>query len=181
MNKFVLFSFLILGVGFYELSGGSDFVPQTREAATVQVARAESIEAVTPALREIAPEPEKVATVIAEPTENTIQLAALNVQTSVSDLPKIDLSKFDIPQAVAPVTETSVTSEEPTGFIGTDIRQVTGTRVNIRSGPGTSYDVVAQAIQGDEAEIIVDDGTGWVQLRLAGGQTGWMADFLLSN
>lgn len=30
MNKFIIFTFFMLGLGFYEMSGGADFVPETR-------------------------------------------------------------------------------------------------------------------------------------------------------
>lgn len=63
-----------------------------------------------------------------------------------------------------------------------DIRVVTGTRVNVRGGPGTSYGVVSQLEQGDEVEVLDDSGTGWVRMRPAdGGTVGWMADFLLTD
>ncbi|WP_224823976.1 SH3 domain-containing protein [Cognatishimia sp. MH4019] len=176
MNKFIAFTFLVLGVGFYELSGGSDFVLETRESAEPQVARAQPLETVAPALPEPAAEPVTVATIAPREETPNVQLASFNVNIRDAELPKIDLSKFEAPAPSAPVQAVA----EP-DFVGTDIRQVTGNRVNVRSGPGTGFEVVAQAIRGDEAEVIIDDGTGWVQLRLAGGQTGWMADFLLSD
>lgn len=40
MNKFIIASFMILGFGFYELSGGSDFVPEARPV--VEIATAET-------------------------------------------------------------------------------------------------------------------------------------------
>lgn len=180
MNKFIAFTFLVLGVGFYELSGGSEFVPETRDTAEAQVARAQPLDTVAPALPETLAEPVKVAAIVPsapqqeEPTN--VQQASFKADIADAELPKIDLKKFDAPAQPEPVQ----TVAEP-GFVGTDIRQVTGNRVNVRSGPGTGFEVVAQAIRGDEAEVIIDDGTGWVQLRLAGGQTGWMADFLLSD
>lgn len=63
-----------------------------------------------------------------------------------------------------------------------DIRAVAGTRVNLRGGPGTSYAVMGQLTQNAKVEILADPGTGWVKLRpLAGGPTGWMADYLLTS
>ena len=179
MNKFIAFSFLVLGVGFYELSGGAEFTPETREAAH-QVARAQTNETVAPALPAAKPDTVEAAAAAAPQTAepSDIQLASFQAEEPKNTLPKIDLSKFAAPVVTEPVVQQP---EASTGFIGTDIRQVIGNSVNVRSGPGTNFDVVAQAIRGEEAEVIVDDGSGWVQLRLAGGQTGWMADFLLSN
>ncbi len=65
---------------------------------------------------------------------------------------------------------------------GGDIRVVTGSRVNVRGGPGTDYGVVATLVEGDRVEVLDDVGTGWVRLRTAdGGTIGWMADFLLTQ
>lgn len=63
-----------------------------------------------------------------------------------------------------------------------DIRSVTGSAVNVRSGPGTNYGVVNQLGLGDEVEVLEESGTGWVRLRpLNGSPTGWMAAFLLTE
>ena len=63
-----------------------------------------------------------------------------------------------------------------------DLRVVTGTRVNVRSGPGTQFGVVSKLVEGDEVEILEDNGNGWVRLRPVGdGPIGWMADFLLTS
>lgn len=177
MNKFIAFTFLVLGVGFYELSGGSEFVLETRDSVEPEVARAHSLDTVTPAVSEPSAASVEVAAAVPDEAETAnVQLASFNADVEDAELPKIDLSKFETPAPRDPVA----TAAAPT-FTDTEIRQVTGNRVNVRSGPGTGFEVVAQAIRGDEAEIIVDDGSGWVQLRLVGGQTGWMADFLLSD
>ncbi len=61
-----------------------------------------------------------------------------------------------------------------------EYRLVKAARVNMRSGPGTDYEVVDQLTQGTEVAILHDDGYGWVELRvLESGQEGWMADYLL--
>jgi hypothetical protein len=62
-----------------------------------------------------------------------------------------------------------------------DIRVVKGSLVNMRSGPGTDYDVVDQLTQSTEVEVLSDSGNGWVELRpLDRGTTGWIAEFLLT-
>ncbi|WP_305971663.1 MULTISPECIES: SH3 domain-containing protein [unclassified Mameliella] len=63
-----------------------------------------------------------------------------------------------------------------------DLRIVTGTRVNLRDGPATSYDVITQLFEGDEVEVLDDTGDGWVRLRVLSGldeATGWMSDDFL--
>lgn len=54
------------------------------------------------------------------------------------------------------------------------LRYVTGSRVNLRAGPGTGNAVVGQLFLGDEAEVL-DDRDGWYQVRAADGAvSGWI-------
>lgn len=55
-----------------------------------------------------------------------------------------------------------------------DLWQVTGTLVNLRAGPGTGNDVVAQLTLGTEAEVL-DEGNGWYRIRTSDGAVdGWI-------
>lgn len=57
-----------------------------------------------------------------------------------------------------------------------DIRDITGSRVNLRQGPGTTYAVVDTLFFDDRVEVLDDPGDGWIQLRhVENGQIGWMA------
>ncbi|MEX0285875.1 MAG: SH3 domain-containing protein, partial [Paracoccaceae bacterium] len=57
-----------------------------------------------------------------------------------------------------------------------DIREVTGSRVNMRQGPGTTYAVIGTLFYDDEVEVLEDLGNGWIQLRKMGtNEVGWMA------
>ncbi|AVO39792.1 SH3 domain-containing protein [Pukyongiella litopenaei] len=63
-----------------------------------------------------------------------------------------------------------------------DIREVIGTRVNMRDGPGTIYPVVARMRIGQQVEVMSDSGTGWLRLRtIPDGQPGWIASSLISK
>lgn len=89
-----------------------------------------------------------------------------------------------LPSLIAPadVSEPIEVPEEVITEVAQDIRSVSGTRVNVRGGPGTEYAVVASLIQGDQVEVIDDTGEGWVLLRLPDGESvGWVADFLLTG
>ena len=51
---------------------------------------------------------------------------------------------------------------------------VTGSRVNLRGGPGTGNAVVGQVTFGTEAEVLTDRD-GWYEIRLADGSaSGWI-------
>ena len=58
---------------------------------------------------------------------------------------------------------------------------VTGSRVNIRSGPSTSDGVVKQALYGDEATALSDTSRDWIEIQFADGQTGWIFSKFLSD
>lgn len=63
-----------------------------------------------------------------------------------------------------------------------DIREVTGTRVNMRDGPGTIYPILARLTIGQEVEVLGDSGTGWLRLRMMPGrQIGWVSASLVSK
>ncbi|MGQ9512347.1 SpoIID/LytB domain-containing protein [Thermodesulfitimonas sp.] len=50
--------------------------------------------------------------------------------------------------------------------------------VNIRQGPGTSYAVIARVTSGAKL-VFVNTQAGWYKVRLATGQTGWVAGWLV--
>ncbi|MEL6610444.1 MAG: SH3 domain-containing protein, partial [Pseudomonadota bacterium] len=79
-----------------------------------------------------------------------------------------------VEEAVAPLPE--IAAAPPA-----DIRAVTGTRVNMRNGPGTNFEVLTQLVQGDQAEVLQSPGNGWVKIRVsATGVEGWMAERLMA-
>lgn len=61
-----------------------------------------------------------------------------------------------------------------------DIREISGTRVNMRDGPGTIYPVIGKAAIGQKVEVLSESGTGWLRLRvLPGQQVGWISASLV--
>lgn len=62
-----------------------------------------------------------------------------------------------------------------------DIRSVQKSRVNMRMGPGTDYDVLTKLDAGMRVNVLETTGTGWVKLRVIdAGRIGWMAETLIS-
>ncbi len=76
-------------------------------------------------------------------------------------------------------TETTITTVAVTE--PANMWYVTGSRVNIRSGPGTGNGVVTQAVYGDEAEPLSDTGSDWIEIRMSDGTTGWIFGSFLSD
>lgn len=85
-------------------------------------------------------------------------------------------SSFDRPTAPS-VRQPAVRSEPDS-----DIREVTGTRVNMRDGPGTIYPVISRLNIGQEVEVLSASGTGWLRLRtVQGQQVGWASASLIGK
>ena len=87
-------------------------------------------------------------------------------------------------QDVSGISFAGLSASESSTNVGLpdNIRIVSGSRVNLRAGPGTDFDVVDQLNENTRVEILEDSGNGWVQLRpVGGGPTGWIADFLLAD
>ncbi len=76
------------------------------------------------------------------------------------------------PQQPAPTPAPPATQSEK-------IAIVTGSVVNVRSGPGTSCGISGQAYQGDNLPVISQSGD-WYRVKLPGGATGYIAGWLLS-
>lgn len=76
---------------------------------------------------------------------------------------------------------TAPTGLAPAAEPAPDLRQIKGSRVNIRNGPGTRYPVLRQLLHGHEVEVLGDPVDGWRKLRTEDGQVGWIAEFLLTE
>ena len=105
----------------------------------------------------------------------------------VNATPMIQNASYSVTTASAPVVVPSLinSNDNSATYVSTtqtDIRKVNGTRVNVRGGPGTDFGVVGKLAKGDAVEVVEDNGAGWVRFRsVEGAESGWMADFLLSN
>ncbi|MFG6582094.1 SH3 domain-containing protein [Sulfitobacter sp. 1A12779] len=109
------------------------------------------------------------------------------VKAKAVSAPKVEKAAYTTTNANAPTVIPSLIEGADNGatFVSTtqaDIREVNGTRVNVRGGPGTNFGVVGKLGKGDAVEVIEDNGAGWVRFRsVDGSESGWMADFLLNN
>ncbi|MFD1736704.1 SH3 domain-containing protein [Bacillus salitolerans] len=52
--------------------------------------------------------------------------------------------------------------------------------LNVRSGPGLSYDVIA-SVKKDESYEILSTDSEWVKIKLTGGKEGWVAGWFIST
>lgn len=222
MNKFVFISLVFMGIAFYELSGGSDFVP--RKADLIAAAQeAEKRARAVQAAQEKQSQPERASTVtLATATPlRTVSVTEKRIPTAVAqDQVTVDTTDVDGSERASitggllsnssdstsvyvsleqsgdlferPLTQINLEAPQPLSDQPADqttsadrlldIREVAGTVVNVRRGPGTGYDVVTSLRQGAAVEVIETDTTGWVKLRIIeDDRIGWMAEYLLTQ
>lgn len=151
MDKFIIGTFLFLGFGFYQLSGGADFQPQ--QAVVEDIAAAEEAPLAVPFDQ---PQVTRAA---------TIEIPAIAPEQEA----QIVAASLELP-VIEPAAES----------LNVDLRAVSGSRVNMRTGPGTDYGVLDKLVRGTQAEVIEVTGDGWARIRVVEtGQVGWMAERLL--
>lgn len=186
MNRYIALSFAFMALAFYELSGGSDYEPRIKNDAIAPLAVAETeldIQSIEP-----------VVSTRQSSTDLVVQ-AALTVEEpekiAPAPKPSPELATFANPVIVPKEEVQSVSviltpSREKTEAIiedapVLDVRSVTGNRVNMRGGPGTTFSVVTKLVKGDEVEVLSDIGDGWLKLRvIETGDIGYMADWLVT-
>jgi len=99
-----------------------------------------------------------------------------------TDTPVPTDTPTDTPEPTATSTDTPEPTATPTDTPVPAPRAVAESQgLNVRSGPGTLYPVVAEMRQGDEADILArnDDGSWW-QVTLADGTEGWVIGRLVN-
>ncbi len=159
MPRLMIVTFGFLAWAFYEASGGDAFDPAGAPASSAAV-----LAAATPTPRPVRPLEAEIEAVVQASAPITTPLAP-----RPASAPERAVAAIDAPLPAA------VLEPEP------DIRTVTGTRVNMRNGPGTEYDVIGQLVQGALAEVIAAPGNGWLRIRtLKDQRVGWMAERLLA-
>ncbi|MCY8473229.1 SH3 domain-containing protein [Bacillus halotolerans] len=67
----------------------------------------------------------------------------------------------------------AVTAAQGEAVIATD-------EMNVRSGPGLSYGIMAEVKKGERYPILKEDGD-WVQIQLGSGDKGWVVSWLITK
>lgn len=218
MPKYIVLFFLVMGFAFYELSGGSDFVPRS---AAIKAAIAKADASATGEGADAARAPQSADASRAIPARKPLEVTQLVATPAVvrapavaraSDAPGVaaDKAAAQAGRATAPDPAggqvvlaslergdttfgnvLSITPQNSTPAVAevaraepepqTDIRQVTATRVNVRTGPSTNFDVLTKVRRGQKVEVLGDNGEGWLRLRLLPeDRVGWIAARLVS-
>ncbi len=175
VGKFITATFLILGWAFYEMSGGADFVPEERVVAKAEVVVEEPVVETAAVTRSVSTPLVSLTLPVKSPqatAEDTAQVIQASVETVVEAVETANLTE----------TVEAPAAPEPVAAPVLDLRYVAGSRVNMRTGPGTNFGVIDTLPGGTEAEIISVDANGWANIRITNtGVEGWMAERLLTD
>lgn len=120
------------------------------------------------------------------PTPTASQVAPATIQiaaaiTPQTPTPSPTLTPLPSPTATDTPTATSLpptaTPVPPTATSVPRPQVVSAVTVNVRSGPGTNYPVVASLPPGVDVEVVGrNEGSTWWQIRGPDGSTGWVAN-----
>lgn len=200
MWRFIFVTFAFLGSAFYFLSGGADYAPvpnSIQARAQTEGSTLFAWPAPTPKVAQA--RRAKASLDTADATgNNTVSRAA----ASLNDLSlaakaqagavRLHLASADSHQFSAPqppratsqpgkATSTATAHEVTATSMVADVRKVTGSSVNMRSGPGTKFGRLAHLKGGTRVAVLRDPGNGWLKIRaLETGRVGWMADWLVT-
>ncbi len=206
-TRFVVVSFLGLGLGFYELSGGADFAPPERAERTVATAAETSPQPAPPTSERAAQHPLAKPDALARaelPEARPLADPRLRDQVALRQLAQAgqainstaaafdgrsatsQLQLVSLEGGLAGITSQVITPTEPVAVQieapAQDIRYVRASRVNMRQGPGTNYSVLTRLLADDKVRVLEDSGTGWLRLKVdSTGRIGWIAASLLTK
>lgn len=204
--RFVLVSFAFLFWAFYELSGGADFQPRgvrpqppapritapaPNLSAPIKTAKLATTPAIAPRrVPAAAPDPssaqqkpgtstparESIAQISQSGMLSRLRVSGPNEVVSFASQDGGIASLGDIAANSANVAPQQAKPLPVPVAPAPDLREVIGTRVNMRDGPGTIYPVVARLQIGQKIEVLDTSGTGWLRIRTqATGTVGWVA------
>ncbi|MEL6641415.1 MAG: SH3 domain-containing protein [Pseudomonadota bacterium] len=184
MGKFIAFTFLMLGITFYEMSGGAEFEPELR--APIAVAQTELAPAETPVRQPEVTRAADTASLIQiaapAPAAPLVPAPAPAITAPASFSGPLPAGEVIITPAPAVVEQAPAAAQTVSAAPLIDIRAVAGSRVNMRSGPSTDFRVLDTLPRGTEAEVLEVNSDGWARIRLTTtGQEGWMAERLLTD
>ncbi len=119
-------------------------------------------------------EPTVTTTTTAETTaETTAQTttSAIPLETTASTITTTSTTTTASTESTTATTTTTdpITEGGKRAYVSTRWK-----RLNLRTGPGTSYKIITQLDKGTEVTVLKQDSdSGWYNVRLANGTTGW--------
>ena len=200
MWKFIAVTFGFLGFAFYEMSGGSDFVPEEREQQAVveptpepEISAEEILATITD--EDVAPNAADGIT-IREGGDVTLAAAseldldgvpARLTQPIVSEDAANEAVLFAslsvspdgaLPATTEDAVEALVEAVQPAAEL--DLRFVDASALNVRAGPSTTDAVIGRLTQSEIVTVLSETEDGWANVLIEGdGIEGWVASRFL--
>lgn len=172
--RFITATILLLGLAFYQLSGGNNFEPRSRQAQVVEVASDPVKTTQAPVF--VAKTTDEIDVVKPRNSELRVIKASVKAQDPVKEMPSILMASLN---TVTDAQDENVNSVASDAF-AKEVRLVCANRANVRQGPGTNFSVIDRVERGIEVEILQDPGQGWVKFRnTETNRIGWTAASLL--
>lgn len=130
------------------------------------------------------PQTNEIDKVELEPAPTLSDVEAVKAAVAAGELLRADrrVTKSDDFVTIAATVETSVNgADAATDPLAVESWYVSGTRVNLRAGPGTTNAVVARLGLGTEAKLLSDPAADWIEIRTADGTAGWISSKFLTD
>ncbi len=205
MWRFIATSFALLGLAFYLLSGGADYEPAPgslqaaadRERPQARTAP-ERPAPPSPSLAEVEATMDSLRRAEAETEDLSVTLAATRLDgagiiAAEASRPKAELLNLNLPESAMTGGTAGDTPAQDDGIAAAlaaalgqtdhesaDLRWVKESMVDLRVGPGLSFDTVTRITKGTEVAVLENPGHGWLKVQVTGGyQSGWVAEWLL--
>lgn len=198
MWRFVLVSFVALGWSFYVLSGGADYEPvenSIQVQSTIEKPEPEAepetvsrnsqtlaqVEAMMDSLEKTEESTEELSVTLAATRTDGPGIIQAEASRPKAELLKMNISdrKFETQESIDAAVAAALgdPSVDPS-----QLRWVKEGMVDLRSGPGLTFDRVAQVTKGTEVAVLEDPGHGWLNVRVMDSyQTGWLAEWLVTE
>ncbi|MGX0974999.1 hypothetical protein ACSSVY_000697 [Roseovarius sp. MBR-51] len=202
MWRLILVSFAFLGWSFYELSGGADYRPsadsfQARALLDNQRPKQRPLRVnVIELAQDAAPQPDAEVTRTITSLHDLglnmgqkVMLTLASAEGAAAPAPTelhLPTVKMTTPAQLPTTPEVAATAQLPAATDETlatspDFRQVSGTSVNLRTGPGTRFDRITSLARGTKVIVLHNPGEGWIKLRVVDtDRIGWMADSMVT-
>lgn len=210
MWRFLLIGFAFLGVSFYVLSGGASYEPAPNSLqAQAKLPPDERINYRAPKVEDVGQdEPQTLAEVVtsfealgtAQDDAEDLALTLASVRTDATGLleaeasrPKAELLNMALPETTFEIRTNTEEDQSAIDaavaaalgevtFDASQIRWVKENIIDLRSGPGLTFDRVTQLTKGAEVAILEAPGHGWLNVQVVDGfETGWVAEWLLTD
>ncbi|MEM6588097.1 MAG: SH3 domain-containing protein [Pseudomonadota bacterium] len=207
MWRFVVVGFAFLGMAFYVMSGGASYeaAPHSIQAQA-KLPPEERINYRAPA----APKPEVTRTAAqveatfeglgaAEEEADELTVTLTSARTDATGLleaeasrPKAELLTMALPETTFQIRGAEDDSDAINAAVAAALGEVTFDQsqirwvkeniIDLRAGPGLSFDRVRQVSKGAEVAVLENPGHGWLNVQVVDGyETGWVPEWLLTD